>query len=131
MPSLVTTLLTTCSLLSKSSAIDGSAPTCSVNTATNSFYIDSPFSSNTLPSWDFIVTTANSAMTMTINGATNPVSARDAGTWKVITHNKVLTSYYPVDTGSGSTSFTPVAGSLTASGSGVTSSVGTVYSDQS
>ena len=117
-------------MLTKSSAIDGTAPTCSINTLTNSFYIDTPFSSNTLPSWDFLVTTSNAAMTMTINGATNPVSARDAGTWKVLTHNKVLTSYYVVDSGSGLTSFTSIAGSLTASGSGVVSSIGTVYSDQ-
>jgi hypothetical protein len=127
MPSLVTDLSSTCEINDKSSNLDGDSISCSLS-GTDTFVIDNPFDSNSANGWDYVVSSDGGTISITINEAKNPVSARPAGSITVTTYNKVSGTYYQVDTGSASTTFTPTIGNLVASGNGLTSSNLVTYS---
>ena len=113
LPTLVTGLVSgTCAIQAKSTSINGLSPVCQSVTGTRTISVSNPFLSNGAASWDYIVTTANAIITLTINGATNPISSRDAGLWSVTTYNLVTGAFYEVDSGTASTSFTPTSGTL-------------------
>lgn len=64
---------------------------------------------------------------MLIEGIVNPTSVQNAGQWTVNTYNTINSVNYLIDTGSSSTSYTPVMGSLTAASDGIVASERTTY----
>lgn len=122
----VTSLTYTCSLASKSSNLDGNTITCTRGSDTKYFYIDNPFLTNILPRWDYNTATDSTTISFKITGATNPVSAGDGGTWKITTYNLISGTRYEVNTGTSTTSLTPIAGVLAASGTGISSKVSNI-----
>jgi len=130
MPSLCSSLSSACSILSTSSNLDGTL-TCSRSSNSKSFYVDSPFASDGDYTWDYKTSTDGSTLTVKISSASNPVSAKSASSWKIITYNYISGSYYQVDSGSSSSSFTSTSGTLSESGTGISSSSGTTYDDTS
>ena len=82
----------------------------------NTITIGSPFNNNASPSgaWAFAPSTSSQqTISVRFNGATNPTSATNAGAWQVQTFNKVSTTFYLVDSGTNSISFSPSPGALT------------------
>ena len=62
---------------------------------------------------------AGKSITLQISGAYNPYSQVAAGAWSLRTKNLVSGSYYPVDSGTASSSFTPTTSTLAAGPLGV------------
>jgi hypothetical protein len=124
-PEYITTLTSSCEVSVKTTNLDGDAD-CSISGTT--FIIDSPFESNSLDTWDYIVDDDGATITVTIDGGYNPISAKDAGSWSVVTYNLVSGTYYEVDSATSSTSYTATSGTLTAYDDGLTSTNMVTYS---
>jgi hypothetical protein len=62
------------------------------------------------------------SLSITLGYGTNPVSVRDAGTWKVATYTIISGTAYMIDEDSASGLFTPVGGEITKASNIVASS---------
>lgn len=101
MPTLVT-LGTTCSITSSTGL--GSSPICTISGST--YVITTPFTNGGISGTaDYI---GGTLISITISFGYNAISARDAGAWSVSTFNYISSSYYGVDSGSATSSFTSV-----------------------
>ena len=111
-----------CSMVSATGILSSSS--CAVSSRT--LRISSFVADTSSYGWDF----SPAAVTMRISviGSQNPYSVKAAGSFSIRTYNFVSGSYYLVDTGSQSTSFTPTASTFTSVTSDVVADILTTYS---